>query len=342
MSLAVTYTNTRGIHELVERDVNAPLPGTFIPGQPKNGLRPYGNIGDIYNWESTGILNQNQLIVNVNARVNSKISLNGGYFFSHANSDTGGGLPANDYNLAAEYSRANYDVHHRGVLAGTIATKWDIRLSPFIILNTGAPFDIISPVIAGNNTYTLRPAFAPAGTPGAIQFQGHLLDPFPYLADGSLKPGETIIPRNFGNSPGSVTANLRLSKTWGFGPERASNASQRGQSGQGGPGGDHGGGPRGGGGGGPRGGGGGPHGMGGMGMGGGAFGGGGGGATSRRYNLTLSVNARNLLNHTNYGPINGFMSSPTFGTSTTLAGGFGAEASPLNNRRLDFQLRFSF
>jgi len=337
-SLAVTYTTTRGVHELVERDINAPFPGTYVPGQPRTGIRPYGINGDIYNWESTGVLNQNQLIVNVNARVNSKISLNGGYFFSHANSDTGGGLPANDYNLAAEYSRANYDVHHRGVLAGSIATKWDIRLSPFIILNTGAPFDIVSPVIAGNNSYTLRPAFAPSGTPGAVEFQGHLLDPFPYLPDGSLKPGETIIPRNFGNSPGSVTVNMRLSKTWGFGPERNAAASNQGGPGGGG---DHG--PRGGGGGGPRGGGGGgPRGMGGMGgMGGGMFGGG-GGATSRRYNLTLSVNARNLLNHTNYGPINGFMSSPTFGTSTTLAGGFGAEASPLNNRRLDFQLRFSF
>jgi hypothetical protein len=70
------------------------------------------------------------------------------------------------------------------------------------------------------------------------------------------------------------------------------------------------------------------------------FGGGSGGA--RRYQLTLSVNARNLLNHTNYGPVNGLLASPTFGTSTTLAGGFGAEGFPLNNRRLDFQLRFSF
>ena len=70
--------------------------------------------------------------------------------------------------------------------------------------------------------------------------------------------------------------------------------------------------------------------------------GGGGSANSRKYQLTLSVNARNLLNHTNYGPINGLLGSPTFGTSTTLAGGFAAEASPLNSRRLDFQLRFAF
>jgi hypothetical protein len=68
----------------------------------------------------------------------------------------------------------------------------------------------------------------------------------------------------------------------------------------------------------------------------------GGGNSSRRYSLTASINARNILNHTNYGPINGILASPTFGTSTSLAGGFGAEQSPLNNRRLEWQLRFAF
>jgi len=346
-SLTVTFTNTRGVHELMERDINAPLPGTYIPGQPNTGFRPYGNSGEIYNYETDGILNQNQIIINANTRISNKVSLFGGYFYNHALSNAGGGLPANDYDLAAEYGRANFDIRHRGVVSGTIATKWGLRWSPFIILNTGGPFDIISPVLAGSSTYNLRPAFAPAGTPVcsetvasncAIDFQGNLLDPYPYLPDGSLKPGEKIIPHNFGQSPGSVTVNLRLSRTWGFGPERTTAAQRSG----GGPGGDHGGGggPRGGGGGGGS-----PHGpMGGMGGGmrggGGMFGG--GASSTRKYQLTLSANARNLLNHTNYGPINGLLGSPTFGTSTTMAGGFGAENSPLNNRRIDFQLRFSF
>jgi hypothetical protein len=313
----------------------------YVP--PTNAaLRPYGNIGDIYNWETSGILNQNQIIVNFNTRITNKISMFGGYFYNHAMSNTGGGLPANDYDLAAEYSRAMFDIRNRGVISGSIVTKWDIRLSPFIILNTGGPFDIVSPVIGGNSSYNLRPALAPAGTPGAIVTQWGILDPYPYLADGTLKPGEKIIPRNFGQSPGSLTVNLRLSRTWGFGPERTASAGRTGGGDRGPGGGDHGGG------GGPRGGGGGPRGGGMGGMGGGMRGGGGGmfggsGGSTRRYQLTLSANARNLLNHTNYGPIVGNLSSPTFGTSTSMAGGFGAEGnSPLNNRRLDFQLRFSF
>ena len=71
-------------------------------------------------------------------------------------------------------------------------------------------------------------------------------------------------------------------------------------------------------------------------------GGGGGGATSHRYNLTLSVNARNLLNHVNPGPIYGNITSPLFGTYNSVAGGFGAFSENGNNRRIDMMLRFSF
>jgi hypothetical protein len=52
--------------------------------------------------------------------------------------------------------------------------------------------------------------------------------------------------------------------------------------------------------------------------------------------LTFSVNARNLINHPNYGSPNGNLSSPLFGHSTSLAGGQGAA------RRLDLQIRFDF
>ena len=76
------------------------------------------------------------------------------------------------------------------------------------------------------------------------------------------------------------------------------------------------------------------HGMGGM------FGG--GANTGKRYNLTFSVQARNLLNHVNPGPINSIVTSPLFGQSTSLSGGMGAFADNGNNRRLEFQARFQF
>src|SRR5205823_14743090 len=117
----------------------------------------------------------------------------------------------------------------------------------FIILNSGGPFDIVSPLIAGNSSYVGRPAFAAPGTPGAVTTAWGTFDPYPYLPSGALKPGETIIPRNYGQSPGQVTVNLRISRTWGFGPERGGNAASGGGDSGGSPGGNHGpggGGPR--------------------------------------------------------------------------------------------------
>jgi hypothetical protein len=62
----------------------------------------------------------------------------------------------------------------------------------------------------------------------------------------------------------------------------------------------------------------------------------------RRYNLSISMSVRNLLNHTNPGPIIGNITSPLFGQANQPAGGGGfvfSEAA--NNRRLELQMRFT-
>ena len=67
-------------------------------------------------------------------------------------------------------------------------------------------------------------------------------------------------------------------------------------------------------------------------------------STSRRYNLTLSMSIRNLLNHTNPGPIIGDITSPLFGRATQIAGAPNGEGfyETANNRRLEMQLRLAF
>jgi hypothetical protein len=66
---------------------------------------------------------------------------------------------------------------------------------------------------------------------------------------------------------------------------------------------------------------------------------GGGPTTNRRYNLTLSVSARNVFNHVNLGTPSGNIDSPDFDKSTTLGGTFGNQSSV---RRIDLQARFTF
>ncbi|HVW07841.1 MAG TPA: hypothetical protein VHC90_04625, partial [Bryobacteraceae bacterium] len=54
--------------------------------------------------------------------------------------------------------------------------------------------------------------------------------------------------------------------------------------------------------------------------------------------LVFSVNARNILNHPNFAPPDGNLSSPLFGQSTSLVGSNGTTG----NRRIDLQLAFNF
>src|SRR5215472_2434442 len=63
-TVSVTYLNTRGVHQLILRNANAPLPGTYNPSDPTSGVRPFGGTDNIYQYNSGGQFEQNQLIAN--------------------------------------------------------------------------------------------------------------------------------------------------------------------------------------------------------------------------------------------------------------------------------------
>ena len=71
---------------------------------------------------------------------------------------------------------------------------------------------------------------------------------------------------------------------------------------------------------------------------------GGGSSTSKKYNLTFSLNAQNLFNNVNAGSPIGNLSSTRFGTSNSIGGGFGfgGGSSSAFNRRIEAGIRFSF
>ena len=260
--------------------------------------------------------------------------------------------------MSTEYGRASGDIRHRFVMTGNIRTYWGITLNPFVIVQSGRPFNItLGRDINGDTFNRERPAFAPAGTV-CTDANKAIFKCTPF-GDFKLafEPGDVMIPRNYGEGPGSTTVNLRVSKTWSFGTEGGrGNAQNRQQGGQQGQGQNQegqrgimggGGGMRGAGGAGGPGGGGAPGGAGrggfGGGPGGGGFGGGGGGGQGR-YNLTFSLNFNNVLNHVNFNNPIGNIGSSLFGQSTGTTGGFGGfgGGNGAYNRRIDAQLRFSF
>lgn len=312
-TLSVNFVNANTRSVLRSRNVNAPQPGTNV--------RPIPGAGNIFQYESTGRFNQRQLIVSLNNRFSRLFSISANYVLNRAKSDTDGlnSFPANQYDLSGEYGRSSQDVRHRLTLFGSInALPWGIRLSPFVIINSGRPFNItLGRDINGDTLFTERPAFADAQTSAADLRRTPFGD-----FDINPKSGQVLVPRNYGTGPSFFTVNMRISKTFGFGGEVANQGTQGGRGGRAGGGGRRGGG-------------------------GGRRGGGGAAAgdegTRSRYSLTLSANIQNLFNNTNEGNPVGNLNSPFFGQSLFSAGGFGrGGGQTAGNRRIDLQLRFSF
>jgi len=315
-TLAITYANAHGLHLLRSQDINAPLPGTFNPLVPGSGVFPLGSAGPVFLMESSGLYNQNQLIAFLNSRYSKRVSFSGSYVLNYARSNTDGlgTFPAKPYDFTGEYGPAATDVRHRFTFNGTINAKWNIRLSPFVVIQSGPPFDItIGRDLYGTTLFNARPGIpTDPNKPGLIQTKYGLLDPNPTA-------GDSLLTRNFGRGPGQLMLNLRVQKIFEFGKGENSGAAATGQPGSG-----------------PR---------------GGTPGvftptGGSGGASSsggHKYSLSISMSIRNIINHTNPGPIIGNITSPLFGQANqpSDAGGFGFSESA-NNRRLELQTRFTF
>ena len=328
---SVGYTWSRGVHLLRSRNINAPLP--FAAEQPFPGQGP------ILQYESSGLSTRNEVMTNL--RWNYKrVSLFGGYTLSSTRSNTDGAnqTPANSYDLSTEWGRSNRDARHQIFLGGSVSLPWQVRLNPLLSISSGRPFNITTG--RDNNRDTLfndRPAFASADDSEAIITRFGIFNPNP-------QAGDEIIPRNFGQGPGSVNVSLNISKTFTFGPTLArgsarvanregDGAQQQAQPQQ--PGNRRAGGGGAGrmaGAGGGRGGGAGRAGGGGR-RGGGGFGGGEPSGESRqKYNLTVGINMQNLFNTTNLAGFNGVLTSSRFGTANRA----------LPARRIEASLSFRF
>ena len=138
----------------------------------------------------------------MNAKLNSGFSLFGFYVFNRARSNTDGigTFPANPYSFAGEYGPAATDMHHRVTVGGSINLKWDVRISPFVVMQSGAPFDITTGNdLYGTTLFNARPGIATdPNKPGLIQTSYGLLDPNP-------SPGERLVPRNLRTRTGADT-----------------------------------------------------------------------------------------------------------------------------------------
>lgn len=305
-TFSTTYINAQTRSLLRSRNINAPL----------NGVQPFPGQGNIFQYESTGKLNQNQLLFNLRTRIKD-ISIFANYSLNSAKSDTDGAgtFPANQYDLSGEFGRSSLDTRHRFVVGSNFDVPLGISVRPFIIFRSGTPFNITNGIDSNGDTlFTERPTFAQLAS--RCDERG-LTDSFCDFSD--VLDFTQTIPRNYGTGPEYFNVNLRLSKEFEFGTRSGDSAEsgggRRGRGGRfGGPFGNSGGNR------------------------------GSGNDEEGRYTLQFTVQFRNLLNRVNLGNPVGNLRSSFFGQSISTAGGFGfgGGGSAVGNRRVELEVQFEF
>jgi len=212
LSVVYIYENDRRL--LRSRNINAPLPGTFTPGLPESGVRPFGNSGNIFLYESSGKSVAQTLMFIFRGNLHKQLSMNARFGIGKVDGDTEGAsyFPANSYDLHSEYGPQSYYSTYAGTVSMMYRAPWAITVTPIFRWRSGERFNITSGLDTnGDVIFTERPAFATElNKPGVVVTRFGAFDLNP-------APGQSLIPRNFGEAPGQFQANVRVSKLFGFG-----------------------------------------------------------------------------------------------------------------------------
>jgi uncharacterized membrane protein YgcG len=326
LSATLTYLHSFGVHQQVDRNANQAIGGT-----PQTNSQSY-----LYQYFPEAIFKQHQIIASFKARAGKNLSLSGFYTYSTATSNgagpTGNNAVSNAYDLDQDYGRAGFVLRNVAFVTGTYNGPWGVTFNPFLIAQSGRPFNVTLAADPLNNLFNQRPTYATSSTPAADQ----VVTPFGVL-DSAALAGEKLVPVNLGRGPAAVAVNLVISRSFVFGGEHAgpnhgggddstlvsAPSSNTARSDRGSPGGGS--------------------------LGGGGFGSGGGGAPAvaaapgsgrRTYALRFSVQALNVFNNIDYGTPVGVLDSQYFGRSTSLAGGAFSTGSAA--RRIFAQATLSF
>jgi hypothetical protein len=130
------YIRRRGSHQLRGVNVNAPLP---------DGRRPDPTAGAVTEIESIAATEFDALSANLNyQRMKPRLFLSANYFLGRSINETDGvfGLPADNYNLAAERGPALGFARHRFMSLANLPLAGRFRLGTSLRVQSGTPYNI--------------------------------------------------------------------------------------------------------------------------------------------------------------------------------------------------------
>jgi hypothetical protein len=136
-TLALNYRGSRGVDLFRSRDVNAPSAET-------DALRPKPSFGQMRQIESAGRLAGDALELSFRGKVGKVFSGLAQYTLSRTDNNTSGVnfFPANNYDPAAEWGRADFDQRHRLNLLGTLNPEGRFKVGVGLYLASGKPYTL--------------------------------------------------------------------------------------------------------------------------------------------------------------------------------------------------------
>jgi hypothetical protein len=212
-AITLGYSFDRGVHLLLSRNINAPLPGTYNPADPTSGVRPFGNSQNIYQYDTQGVSNRSHVYLNSHVNVGDFLRIFANYNYGFSHSDTAGSFPAFQYDVGADYGRSTNDARQRLFLGEFFTLPLHISGGTFFIAQSGTPFDIVlGQDLNGDSQFNDRPAFATDLTRASVVATRY--------GDFDTSPisGQRIIPRNYGQGPGLLALNTYWEKGIPIGP----------------------------------------------------------------------------------------------------------------------------
>ncbi|HTJ29181.1 MAG TPA: carboxypeptidase regulatory-like domain-containing protein [Acidobacteriaceae bacterium] len=303
-AVSANYTYSRGQHLFLTRNINAPLQGTYNPGDPGSGTRPLGINENIDQYSSEGASARNRLTANGNLQFKRGGAF-GYYMLSKMNTNTSGvgSFPSNSYDLHQDYGRGASDIRSRIFAGGFVQLPFHFSFNPFFIYQSKQPFNItVGQDLNGDTQFNDRPSFATDLSRASVY-----KTPWGNF-DADPIPGQKIIPINYGTGHSLYQLNVHLSHNFQFGPIVKPDGPPAPEPKDAKPVLDKHGKPI-------------------------------KKPIERKYKLGLGIASNNVLNHVNLGQPVGVLGSPLFGQSNTLASIF---SNGTANRTINFQSFFNF
>ena len=218
-NLNFSFSRGRTYRQAVTQNINAPLAGTFNPLDPSTAVRPFGNVGNIYETRSIGRFETDRFTVSLGFPQSQNLFANIRYTFAKAKSNivSGSGSPFDPYDFSQDFGPDPFDgIHSFSAFYWYNLKSKKINFGSDFSISSGQRFNIVTGRDAnGDGFFSERPAFATdLSKPNLVWTPYGILDPNP-------SPNDQLIPRNLGRGPRNIIFNSYISKQFGFNEDKA-------------------------------------------------------------------------------------------------------------------------